>query len=161
MRENAHTARNEAKSTRRWSVVLLAALVAALQACAGLGFYTAPTVSLDARESAPAAEILSLAAEQLQARGLRLLRSDPQHGVLVAVSPARGTSGLRSRDRWVFEVSGTELRVELHPELRTATGWEPVVELCESYAYARENLLLAQVQAALRSGRGAGGSRFQ
>jgi hypothetical protein len=88
-------------------------------------------------------------------RGLRIVRSDPASGVVVAVSPLQDMDGLFARERWRFQVSENQVQIELHPETRDADArrWTRTEFVCDCYRYAREREMLRDIRRRARRAR--------
>lgn len=130
------------------------ALCALLLSVAGCYTGTAPYVRPHAQIRSDPARLLAAVQETAHAEGLRVLRVNPERGLVVAVSAASSGGLLVTREHWRFSVRAGDVAVEMHPESRAEDEgeWQRDTQVCDCYHYAREQELLQAIRA--RLGRG-------
>jgi hypothetical protein len=133
-------------------------LAAAVCALALPGCYsgTVTYVRPHAQLRTDGATLFSAVEATVSAQGLRVLRSQRERGLVVAVTAPVRMGDLKTRERWRIAVRAGDVSVEMHPETRDddAADWERDTRVCDCYHYAREREMLEAIRARLRAQRG-------
>lgn len=128
-----------------WTLALCALL-----SC--VGCYTgSPYVRPHASLRVDRAGLLAAVQDIARAQGLRVLRVQPDPGLVVAVTPADRLGEVSMREHWNIFVQGGAVSVEMHPEMKLEgeanAVWERDTSVCGCYHYAREQELLHALRA--------------
>lgn len=133
------------RSLSPWAMALCALMTSA-------GCYTgSPYVRRHATLDVDGGRLLAAAEASARAQGLRVLRVQPEPGLVVAVTPTDRVGDLSMRERWHIVVRGGDVTVEMHPEMKVegepGAAWERDTRVCGCYHYARERELLRAIRA--------------
>lgn len=146
------------------STLCVAAVVAAVcSSCATLEdvrSYNPP--SLAAPHNVPDQALLHAAQLHAQAQGWNVVLVDPSESRLEALADEEVSDGLRTRNRWIFEVRNHRLETTLRLEAANASGgrWYTSKVVCDGYSYAREKEQLMAVMQLARPGAGVQVARY-
>ena len=145
------------------STLCVAAIVSALSGCATTRAgprYDPP--SLAAPSNVPDHTLLRAAQLHAQAQGWNVVLVDPSESRLEALADEEVSDGLKTRNRWIFEVRNHRLETTLRLEAANSNGggWYTTKVLCDGYSYAREKEQLLAVMERARSSGGVQVARY-
>ncbi|MBI5494491.1 MAG: hypothetical protein HY904_05645 [Deltaproteobacteria bacterium] len=136
----------------KWFTVV-AMTVLGGQGCAALalnGTYQPRTAALAEADPATLYEAVE---HHARAENWQVVRADPAHGTLEALTGEQNDGEFAQRERWLFTVRGGAVQVRMIYEVRFAPGqdWTSTDEICDGYTYAREDGQLRAVSVYARS----------